>query len=261
MSGAGPDRIADALHRLGGELPCRTSHFRLHGRYAVTFVPESAPVPTPWVWYGPTFQSIRPCGEHFWLFSRLLERGIALAGLDVGESYGSPQGTAAYDTLYRHLIARRGFVPKPCLLAQSRGGLMHYNWASRHADRVAGIAGIFPVCDITSYPGLRRAAPAFGLTPRELAADLTRYNPVDLLEPLASRRVPILHLHGDADEGVPLQPNSAQLERRYRSMGGEMELSVIHGRGHEVVPEFFESPALLAFVGLRALPATGTSDS
>ena len=62
--------------------------------------------------------------------------------MDVGESYGSPRGRAAFSALYSELVERRGFSRNPCLLARSRGGLMLYNWAAEHPESVAGIAGI-----------------------------------------------------------------------------------------------------------------------
>ena len=70
------------------------------------------------------------------MFERFLAEGIAVAGVDVGESYGSPQGRAHFTALYRELVERRGFSRKPCLLARSRGGLMLYNWAAEHPESV-----------------------------------------------------------------------------------------------------------------------------
>ena len=34
-----------------------------------------------------------------------------------------------------------GLAPKACLLAQSRGGLMHYNWAAENPGRVGPVVG------------------------------------------------------------------------------------------------------------------------
>ena len=49
---------------------------------------------------------------------QFLENGIAIAGVDVGESYGSPAGRALYSALYEELTGRRvsvagGAPPKP----------------------------------------------------------------------------------------------------------------------------------------------------
>ena len=93
-----------------------------------------------------------------------LAKGIAIAGVDVGESYGSPEGRKVYSALYNELVTGKGFAPRAALLARSRGGLMLYNWAAENPDKVRCIVGIYPVCDLRSYPGLERAAPAYGFT-------------------------------------------------------------------------------------------------
>src|SRR5690242_4647442 len=48
----------------------------------------------PWVWYAPTLlggatpKELYPNASTHWLFKKLLARGIWIAGVDVGESYG-----------------------------------------------------------------------------------------------------------------------------------------------------------------------------
>ena len=66
--------------------------------------------------------------------------------------------------LHCELVERRGSSRKPCLLARSRGGLMAYNWAAEHPESVGGLAGIYPVCNLRSWPGLDKACGAYGLT-------------------------------------------------------------------------------------------------
>lgn len=201
----------------------------------------------PWVWYAPTLPPY-PGQEERWLIERLLAAGIALAGIDVGESYGSPAGSNQFTALHTHLVQTRGYAPRPVLLGRSRGGLQLLNWAVDHPGQVAAFAGIYPVCNLTSYPGLTRAAPAYGLTPEELAATLPRHNPIDRLAPLAAARVPLFAIHGDADKLVPLDANSGLLRDRYTALGGPMTLLVPPGQGHNLWRGFFESEELLAFV-------------
>ena len=181
------------------------------------------------------------------MFERFRAAGVAVAGIDVGESFGSPAGRAHFTALYHELVHRRGFAPKPVLLARSRGGLMLYNWAVEHPESVAAVAGIYPVCNLTSYPTLAKACGAYGLTEAELAAHLTAHNPVDRLASLARVDVPILHLHGDQDAIVPLEQNSALLKARYRALGGNVRVIVFPGQGHNYWSGWFESPELVAF--------------
>jgi len=221
-------------------------------RAFVILPPPAAPAgKQPWVWYAPTLPGL-PAPEETWMFERLLAAGIAVAGIDVGESYGSPQGRAHFTAFYNELVQRRGFSPKPCLLARSRGGLMLYNWAAEHPVSVAGVAGIYPVCNLSSYPTLAKACGAYGLTEAELAASLAAHNPLDRMAPLARAGVPILHLHGDQDVIVPLEQNSAALAARYREAGGDMRVIVFPGQGHNYWPGWFQSQELLDFVIAQA---------
>ncbi|MFC1573979.1 alpha/beta hydrolase family protein, partial [Candidatus Latescibacterota bacterium] len=186
--------------------------------------------------------------EEVWMIQKFLNAGIAIAGIDVGESYGSPDGRALYSAFYKELVEKRGFSGKACLLARSRGGLMLYNWAVEHPASVACIAGIYPVCSLRSYPGLAKAWGAYGMTEVQLASKLTEHNPVDRLEPLAKALVPIYHIHGDSDTVVPLEQNSAEVARRYRGYGGEMTLRVIEGQGHNMWKGWFQCQELVDFV-------------
>ena len=75
-------------------LPRPGEVFAVDGRTAFVIEPEREPGstgPMPWVWYAPTLPRL-PGGEEGWMFDRFLAEGIAIAGIDVGESYGSPRG-------------------------------------------------------------------------------------------------------------------------------------------------------------------------
>ena len=209
--------------------------------------------PTPWIWYAPTFDKRLPSKAERWMFDRLHARGIAIAGVDVGESYGSPKGRAVFEALYKELTGQRGFGRKPVLLARSRGGLMLYSWATEHPKSVGGIAGIYPVCNIASYPGIAKAAPAFEMSPADLEAKLKEHNPIDRLAGLAKSRVPILHIQGDSDRIVPLEKNSELLAERYRKLGGPIKVEVIKGQGHNMWRGWFESQKLTDFMIEHAL--------
>jgi hypothetical protein len=43
------------------------------------------------VWYAPTLPNL-PGPEERWMFEKFRAAGIAVAGIDAGESYGSPAG-------------------------------------------------------------------------------------------------------------------------------------------------------------------------
>lgn len=233
-------------------LPLTGESLQLNGHEAFVILPPDAKTNIPWVWYAPTLNGL-PAQSEVWMFEQFLANGIAIAGIDVGESFGSPKGTELYTTFYEYLMESRGFGKKPCLLARSRGGLMLYCWAVEHPQSVGGVAGIYPVCSIASYPGVARAAGAYGLTAEQLEAELTKHNPIDRLKPLAEAGVPVFHVHGDSDKVVPLDANSAELAKRYRTFGGPVELEVIEGQGHNMWDGWFKSQKLTDFAIARAL--------
>jgi len=229
------------------DLPIPGEVFDVQGHTAFLISPKQPADTSPWVWYAPTLPGL-PGPEEQWMFERFTNAGIAIAGIDAGESYGSPEGRAVFTALYDYLTQKRGLSKKPCLLARSRGGLMLYNWAVEHPESVAAIAGIYPVCDLRSYPGIAKACSAYGMTEEQLTNQLDANNPVSRVEPLAKAHVPIFHIHGDSDTTVPLEANSGALAQHYAQFGGQMKLEVIKGQGHNMWSGWFQCQELVDFV-------------
>ena len=234
--------------------PVAAEFFSVGERPAFLAVSAKARVgkPRPWVLFAPSLPN-SPNQHEEWMLREFLEAGVSIAGIDVGESNGNPDGRTHYTALYRELTERRGMAPQVVLLGRSRGGLMTLCWAVENSEKVAAFAGIFPVCNLASWPGLAKAAPAYGTTPEELQANLAAHNPVDRLAPLAAAKVPLFAIHGDADKLVPLDANSALLKSRYTALGGEMELLIPPGQGHTHWEGFFQCRELVAFVVKHAL--------
>ncbi len=229
--------------------------FLVQDRPAFVLLPpeKERKTPQPWILYAPTLAGY-PDEHEKWMHEQFLAAGIAVAGIDVGESYGSPRGCELFTALYQELTTKRGFAGKPCLLGRSRGGLWVTSWACDHPDQVAGIAGIYPVFDLRTYPGLAKAALAYGLKPDELEAKLAEANPIERVGVLAKAKVPVLIIHGDDDKVVPLKENSAELAARYEAAGAKDAVSVIvaKGQGHNYWDGFFRCPELIEFAIARA---------
>ncbi len=225
------------------------------GRPAFILLPpeELRQSPQPWILYGPTLPAY-PDHHERWMHEQFLAAGVAVAGIDAGEAYGSPRGQALMTALYEELTTHRQFAAKPCLLGRSRGGLWASSWAIAHPEHVAGIAGIYPVFDLRTYPGLERAAPAYEMTPAELEAALPQHNPIARIDRLAEARIPVCIVHGDDDQVVPLEPNSATLAARYRDHGASdaVQLIVAPGQGHSFWEGFFRCQPLVDFAIERA---------
>ena len=235
-----------------------TEIFMAGGRPAFAILPPPTKEKTlrhgqPWVFYAPTLSNVPDEAER-WMHERFLEAGVSIAGVDVGEAYGSPGAHAAQEALYREVHRRFGLSRKACVLGRSRGGLIVASWAASHPDRVSGLAGIYPVFDVRSYPGLDRAAASYGLTPGELSGRLDRLNPVSKADRIARAGIPALLVHGDVDTLVPLEPNSGAFAARYAATypSEDLRLIVLPGRGHDMDLGFFRSEALVRFVIDRA---------
>ena len=266
--------LADPQAAISRQFGTERLDFMVAGRPGFLLKP-TRPAPNgakPWVWYAPTFIGAHPNGHegtwwakqsaeekartsNTWLFTRLLAKGFYICGLDVGESYGNPTGRRQFTEFYQYLVKTRGLSPKPCLYPQSRGGLQLYNWAAEHPQCVLCIAGNQPVGDLRSYPGLDKACAAYGMSAEELNSHLKEHNPIDRLAPLASRKIPIIHVHGDADSLVPLGRNTMEVARRYRALGGPMDVIVAKGIPHGDYPELFAEPRILEFLLTHAFPA------
>jgi pimeloyl-ACP methyl ester carboxylesterase len=236
------------------QLPLPGESLVFDGHEAFLILPEKTAAGSPWVWYAPTLKGL-PSKEEVWMFKQFLAKGIAIAGIDIGESYGSPAGRKIFSDYHAYLTGERDFSKKPVLLARSRGGLMLYGWAAENPQSVAAIAGIYPVCNIASYPGLARAAGAYKLTAAELESKLDEHNPIARMAPLAEAKIPLRHIHGDNDKVVPLDANSGELVKRYKALGGPAELEVVPGGGHDGDRAWFQSQPLTDFIITHALRA------
>jgi len=216
------------------EFPC--ADFEVNGRPVLVVIPKEPAAGRPWVWHGEFFGH-RPAPD-----IELLKRGFHIVYTRIPDMLGCPDAVQHWDQVYSTLTEEHGFHRKPGLVGLSRGGLYCYNWAIANPDCVSCIYGDAPVCDFRSWPG------GFGAgkgSPRDWKLVLERYGfasdeearswggqPVDNLEPLASARVPLLHVYGTADAVVPWEENTGVIAQRYRALGGSIRLIAKPGIGH-----------------------------
>ena len=230
--------------------------FEVEGNKADVYAAPKPAKGKPWIWYAPIVKGDFIIVKHKAYFDAFTKAGIAIAGFDLGEVRGSPGSTAKFTAFYGAMV-QRGYSPKPILLGQSRGGLMTLAWAFRNPDKVRAWAGIYPVCNLASYPlksSKKETLADFAMTEEALTAKLADFNPIENLAALAAKKVPMFSVHGDKDGSVPYLDNTKLLKERYEAAGGHFTEKVIVGGGHEISPAFFECQELIDFILRHARP-------
>ncbi|MBT7958369.1 MAG: prolyl oligopeptidase family serine peptidase, partial [Akkermansiaceae bacterium] len=233
----------------GKILPPNSKHFKVAGHDAYLAMPKGVKPSekTPWLWYCPSDYKL-PGRLEQWMMKQCLDNGIAVAGIDVRGGFGTPAGRKIFTAFHKELTEKHGLTKKVCMLARSYGGTQMYNWAAEHPESIACLAGIYPVCNLASYPGMKSAAGKYKMPLEQFTKELRQHNPIDRLAPLAKAKVPIYHNTGDIDTLVPPKDNSFLVQSRYKALGGDMTVTIFKGQGHNYWSGFFEDKAMAAFI-------------
>lgn len=241
MSGSNPAKKQQAL--FPGKKSLFGDKFTMYknGRDIVV-VPQKIAKGKPWVWRA-----------RFWRHEpqfdiAMLEKGYHIVYCDVGGLLGNPTAVERWNKYHQWLTEEHGFAKKAVLEGMSRGGLIIYNWAIANPDKVAAIYGDAPVMDLRSWPGAgnKGTLRTYKFKDAEESKAYKGY-PVDNLKPLAKAGVPIIHVVGDTDKVVPVSENTAVAEKRYKKLGGTIE--VIHKKDTGHHPHSLKDPApLVAFI-------------
>ena len=209
--------------------------FDVNGRTATLVSPKNALPGNPWIWRAEFFDAFPSVDI------ALLRAGYHVAYTNLSNLYGAPKALDAMDGFFAYLVQTEGFSQKPVLEGFSRGGLFALNWAAQNPDKVAALYLDAPVCDFKSWPGgngtgkgspddWQNCLKVYGLTEQEALS--YPLNPVDNLKNIAEAKIPIIAVAGDADDVVPMEENILILEKRYRELGGEIQVIVKPGVGH-----------------------------
>ncbi|MHB1034909.1 MAG: nucleoside hydrolase [Pirellulales bacterium] len=235
-----PDETIDTWHGF------KRHNFTIEGCRAWVVEPNKALPGMPWSW----------CMEFPDAFTErcaapaLLEKGFHHAHIAVGNTFGSPDAVKKFQAFHASL-RQRGLSEKAVLIGLSRGGLYAYRFAAENPSKVSVIYGDAPVCDFKSWPGGKGKGKGSAGDWAELMkcygfkdeAEALAYkgNPIDVLKPLADAKIALIHVVGDADDVVPADENTAIVEKRYRELGGRIEVIHKPGIGHH--PHGLEDPA------------------
>jgi alkaline phosphatase D len=209
--------------------------FELDGVACRVVQPIQAAAGKPWIWRA------RFWGHEPQTDIALLKLGFHVAYCDVANLWGNDIAINRWDRFYEEMTCRYGLSSQPALEGMSRGGLIIYRWAIKHPQQVSCLYADAPAMGIRPYvKGLSDGDPeldqlkdwmqAHNLTLAE--AQQFTGDALDQLAPLARAGVPLIHVCGDADESVPFEDHTAQLEKRYRALGGTINVIVKPGGKH-----------------------------
>jgi acetyl esterase/lipase len=181
----------------------------------------------------------------------LVQRGLHVVVMDLGNTFGAPSAIARWDGCYEAMTKTYGLSAKVALMGLSRQGLSIARWAAAHPGKVACLYMDKAVCDFKSWPGGKldvgkgsvndwaQLQKFYGFT-SEAEALAYDQNPVDLAPQLVADGIPIIYLAGEADDVVPYAENGARMEQAYRELGGTFRLIMRQGEGHH--PHGLEHP-------------------
>ena len=205
----------------------RQVHFQIAGKKAYIVIPKQIAKGRPWVWRA------RFPSYHAEIDIALLGKGYHVAYIDVAGLFGSPSAVRIGDQFYQHLTIFHHLSVKPVLEGVSRGGLFVYHWASRNPTRISCIYCDTPVCSIQSWPGgmgkgigspatWKSCLAVYGLSEEE--GKSFQANPIDVIDPIAKEKIPILHIVSENDRVVPPDENTYLLKSALEKRGGTMEI-------------------------------------
>ena len=225
------------------ETPVKTSQwegfekldFQVAGCDALLVKPAKAAKGNPWIWRTEFF------GHEPQVDLALLAAGWHVAYIHVSDMYGAPPAIEIMNAFHDELTRVHGLNPRAVLEGFSRGGLYAGNFAVAHPGKTAALYLDAAVLDVRIWPGGKGTNPRdpqkwedalklFGLT-EETAASYNR-NAVDQAGILVEAHIPIIAVCGGADKSVLFPENTGLLEKRYKELGGKIQVIIKPGVDH-----------------------------
>ena len=224
--------------------------FHFEGTACRVVIPREIADGKPWVWRARFF------GHEPQFDLAMLARGHHVVYCDVAGLYGNKEAVRRWNQFYSYLRFEHLFADRVVLEGMSRGGLIVYNWAAANPGKVAAIYADAPVMDFKSWPKINPAIlKAYGFKNKK-EAEAYSLNPVDNLQALAEADIPIIHVVGMADQVVPVRENTGLAEKRYKQLGGRMQVIRKKKGGHH--PHSLPDPGPIVDFVLRE--SEGSSD-
>ena len=200
-----------------------------------------------WVWYTPTLDGY-PDATDKWLLNAISNNNITIAGVNVGETFGSRLGKKGFELLYAEMI-KKGYSEKPIFLARSRGGLQALSWANWHPNKIKAIAGIHPLFRLDDdKAGTIDLAKPYGVQVPYLISNAKKLSPIFNLDRNHVKKIHMFIVHGNKDQAVSYEKNALIMKDLYSDYPENFTLVTIADGKHEVRPEFHENKEFLNFI-------------
>ncbi len=225
--------------------------FKYNNRDAILVIPDKAAEGNPWIWR-PAFFDAFPAVD-----KALLEKGFHVAYYDLTHLYGSPRAVKLGTGFYNHMIYIYNLSPQVTLEGFSRGGLFAFNWATANPDKVACIYVDAPVCNLSSWPGLKNKElwkdmlKEWGIKDEDM--ETFKGSPINYLDVIALHAIPIISVCGDADDVVPYSENMEIVRNRLVEQGSPVQIILKPGVRHH--PHSLEDPKPVVDFIVRNQPA------
>ncbi len=168
--------------------------------FSTVIVPKKAAPGMPWIFRADMVDRDAAVDQ------ALLARGFHIVTGAVGYNFDGPVVTQ-WNTIYKHLTDH-GFSKKPAMEGNGGAAGEAYAWSIANPDKVSCIYAENAV----------------------MHSNTAKTQPLDNLEPLAKAGVPVLHDCGSLDPF--LADNTRVLEKRYKELGGSVQVLVRDGAGH-----------------------------
>ncbi len=218
--------------------------FSFNDKDAILVVPNAPKKGNPWLFRAEFF------GAFDNVDMMLVDNGWHIAYIKVSDMFGHPDATQIMKQFRDHLVSEYELSQKVVICGMSRGGLYAVNYAVEYPEDIAGLYLDAPVLTLMSWPfGLGKGCGSVHDT--ELCKNVWklnestilnfRENPIDKIDLLLEKNVPVCLICGGADDVVPYEENGAELVRKYEAMHGNYKLFFKPECGHH--PHSLDDPA------------------
>ena len=217
----------------------RRTVFKFQGREAwVVEPPEGVAVAKgcPWTWTIQWWEYFVPRSG----VPQLLQKGWRHAVLDMFDTRARDEAMPTFAAYQEFLVKELGFAPKVNLIGMSWGGFFSTRYAAHYPQNVSKIFLDCPLLNLGGRCGRAAGEDEIGvwakLKPENWIDDPRM--PINLAQPIAAAKIPILLRYGGADNVLEPELNSEIFIPRFKAAGGDIRVVYQIAYGHH--PHGFE---------------------